>query len=116
MRLLKIKHIWLKEKYGEGEIPHQAKTGSGPILLTFSFPYVRDWLNEHPFRNEFDSGLICNLHNGSPIKPEALRLIMKQLKDRIKILIESGSIEQGERDKLEFLLKSKRFNPYCLGA
>jgi hypothetical protein len=25
--LLKIKHMRLKEKYGEGEIPHQAKTG-----------------------------------------------------------------------------------------
>ena len=57
--LLKIKHIRLKEKYGEGEIPHQAKTGSGPVLLTFSFPYVRDWLNEHPFRNEPDARLIC---------------------------------------------------------
>jgi hypothetical protein len=32
--LLKIKHIRLKEKYGEGEIPHEAKTGTGPILLT----------------------------------------------------------------------------------
>ncbi|MGD1837960.1 MAG: hypothetical protein ACPKPY_07875, partial [Nitrososphaeraceae archaeon] len=31
--LLKIKHIRLKERYGEGEIPHEAKTGSGPILL-----------------------------------------------------------------------------------
>ena len=38
--LLKIKHIRLKKEYGEGEIPHQVKTGSGPILLTFSFPYV----------------------------------------------------------------------------
>lgn len=28
--LLKIKHIKLEEKYGEGEVPHQAKTGSGP--------------------------------------------------------------------------------------
>jgi integrase/recombinase XerD len=112
--LLKIKHIRLKEKYGEGEIPHQAKTGSGPILLTFSFPYVRDWLNEHPFRNESDARLICNLHNGSPIKPDALWLMMKQLRSRIKRLIESGSIEDGEREKLEFLLKSKRFNPYCL--
>jgi integrase/recombinase XerD len=46
--LLKIKHIRLKEKYGEGEIPHQAKTGSGPFLLTFSFGWVRDWLNENP--------------------------------------------------------------------
>ena len=32
--LLKIKHIGLKERYGEGEIPHEAKTGTGPILLT----------------------------------------------------------------------------------
>jgi integrase/recombinase XerD len=47
--LLKIKHIRLKERYGEGEIPHEAKTGTGPILLTCSFPFVRDWLNEHPF-------------------------------------------------------------------
>ncbi len=40
--LLKIKHIKLKANCGEGEIPHQAKTGSGPILLMCSFPYVRD--------------------------------------------------------------------------
>src|SRR4029078_1650077 len=39
---------------------------------------------------------------------------MKQLKARIKRLIESGSIEHGEREKLEFLLKCKKFNPYCL--
>ena len=35
--LLKIKHIRMKEKYAEGEIPHEAKTSSGPIMLTFSF-------------------------------------------------------------------------------
>jgi hypothetical protein len=40
--LLKIKNIRLKEKYGEGEIPFESKTGSGPLLLTVSFPYVRD--------------------------------------------------------------------------
>ena len=32
LTLLKIKHIRLREKYGEGEIPYEAKTGSGPIL------------------------------------------------------------------------------------
>jgi integrase/recombinase XerD len=69
--MLKIKHIRLREKYGEGEVPHEAKTGGGPILLTWSFPYVRDWLNNHPFRNSPEARLICNLHNGSPIKPEA---------------------------------------------
>jgi len=88
--LLKIKHIRLKKEYGEGEIPHQAKTGSGPFLLTFSFPYVRDWLNEHPFKNESDARLICNLRNGSPINPKTLWNMMEQLKRRIIRLIEKG--------------------------
>jgi integrase/recombinase XerD len=81
--LLKIKHIRLKEKYGEGEIPHEAKTGTGPILLTCSFPYVRDWLNEHPFRNESNARLICNLLTGGPVKPDSLCTVMKQLRKRI---------------------------------
>jgi integrase/recombinase XerD len=62
----------LKDRYGEGEIPYNTKTGGGPILLTCSFPYVRDWLNEHPFKNEPDARLICNIHNGAAINPEAM--------------------------------------------
>jgi hypothetical protein len=112
--LLKIKHIRLKEKYGEGEIPHQEKTGSGPILLTCSFPYVRDWLNQHPFKNEPNARLICNLHNGSPIKPEALHSMMTQLKKRIVRLIETGEIKGEERERMLYILNNKRFNPYCI--
>jgi integrase/recombinase XerD len=78
--LLKIKHLRLKERYGEGEIPYEAKTGSGPILLTCSFPYVRDWLNEHPFKNSPDARVICNLINGAPVGPDAMWTMMKQLK------------------------------------
>lgn len=113
--MLKIKHIRLKEKYGEGEIPYQIKTGGGPTLLTFSFPYVRDWLNEHPFRNESDARLICNLYNGSPIEPDSLRTVMMQLKGRIEKLIQSNEIQnQEENEKLDYLLKTKRWNPYCI--
>lgn len=113
--LLKIKHIRLKEKYGEGEIPHQAKTGSGPFLLTFSFPYVRDWLNEHPFRNEPNARLFCSLYSGGQIRPDALWSMMKNLKIRIKRLIETNVIKnKEEKEKLEFILKTKKFNPYCL--
>ena len=113
--LLKIRNIRLKEQYGEGEIPHQAKMGSGPILLTFSFPYVRDWLNEHPFRNTPDARLICNLNNGAPIKPEALWTMMKQLRLRINRLIETNAItDDAEKGTLRVLLTTKRFNPYCL--
>jgi integrase/recombinase XerD len=94
--LLKIKHIRIREKYGEGEIPHEAKTGTGPILLTFSFPYVRDWLNEHPIKNEPDARLICNLNNGSPITPDNIDKVMKQLCERIIRLLEKGEIRNPE--------------------
>jgi integrase/recombinase XerD len=113
--LLKIKHIRLRERYGEGEIPHEAKTGSGPALLTCSFPYVRDWLNEHPFRNEPEARLICNLMTGAPVKPDAMWKVMKQLRNRIIRILKDGSItDNEERQKLEFLLKTKKWNPYCI--
>ena len=50
------------------------KTGSGPILLTLSFPYVRDWLNEHPFKNEPNASLICSLVTGSTIRLDSFRV------------------------------------------
>jgi integrase/recombinase XerD len=116
--LLKIKHVRLKEKYGEGEIPNEAKTGTGPILLTYSFPYVRDWLNEHPFRNEPNARLICNLLTGGPIKPDCLCTVMKQLRKRIIRLLEcdnsSLSVDKAEKEKLQYLVKTKKWNPYCV--
>ena len=113
--VLKTKHVRLRERYGEGEIPHEAKTGTGPILLTCSFPYVRDWLNEHPFRNEPEARLICNLITGAPLKPEAMWTMMKQLRYRIIRLLENNGIkDEQEKQKLEFLLKTKKWNPYCI--
>ena len=113
--LLKIKNIRLKEKYGEGEVPHDAKTGSGPLLLTFSFPYVRDWLNDHPFRNELEARLICNQITGGPIKSDAMWTMMKQLRLRISRLVKTNEIrDTKEKEKLEYLLVTKKWNPYCL--
>ena len=113
--MLKIKHIRLREKYGEGEIPFSAKTGSGPILLTFSFPYVRDWLNEHPDRNNNESYLICSLKDGKPIHTGFIYDIMFRLKGRIKKLILNGSIsDQREKERLEYFLNTKKWNPYCI--
>jgi integrase/recombinase XerD len=115
LTLLKIKHIRLRDKYGEGEIPHEAKTGTGPILLTCSFPYVRDWLNEHPFKNEPNSRLICNLINGSPITADNIDKVMKQLRERIIRLLKNGEINnKDEREKIEYLLQTKKWNPYCI--
>ncbi len=112
---LQIKHIRLKETYGEGEIPHHTKTGGSPILLTFSFLYVRDWLNEHPFKNEPQARLIVNLLTGAPIRSDQINEIMKQLKRRIARLLENNEIRDlQERGRLEYLLKTKKWNPYCI--
>ncbi|HET9807119.1 MAG TPA: hypothetical protein VFP49_09440 [Nitrososphaeraceae archaeon] len=113
--ILKLKHIRFREKYAEGEVPHEAKTGSGPILLTTSFPYVRDWINEHPFRNTPDAYLICNIMTGAPVKPDAMWTMMNQLRNRILKMLEEGSIKDvKEKEKLEYLIKTKKWNPYCL--
>jgi integrase/recombinase XerD len=115
LTILKLKHIRFREKYAEGEVPHEAKTGSGPILLTTSFPYVRDWINEHPFKNTPDAYLICNLMTGAPIKPDAMWTMMNQLRNRILKMLEEGSIKDiKEKEKLEYLIKTKKWNPYCL--
>ncbi len=113
--LLRIKHIRLRENYGEGQIPAEAKTSSGPILLTMSFPYVRDWINEHPYSSEPEARLICDLNTGSKIRADALNDIMKLLRKRIIKFLENNEItDLKERQKLEYLIKTKKWNPYSL--
>jgi hypothetical protein len=83
--------------------------------LTTSFPYVRDWINEHPFKNTPDAYMICNLMTGAPIKPDAMWTMMNQLRNRILKMLEEGSIKDiKEKEKLEYLIKTKKWNPYCL--
>jgi integrase/recombinase XerD len=51
----------------------------------------------------------------APLKPEAMWMMMKQLRYRIIRILESGYIiDNEERQKLEFLLKTKKWNPYCI--
>ena len=104
--LVRNKHILLRERYREGEIPHQ-KTGSGPILLKFPFLNVRDWLNEHPF---------CNIKYGrfdrDPCVKEVLWTMLKHLNSRISKLIESDSIADERENKIlrALLTISRRFS------
>ncbi|MFY9797218.1 MAG: hypothetical protein WAJ93_16160, partial [Candidatus Nitrosopolaris sp.] len=49
------------------------------------------------------------------IKPDALCTMMKQLRIRVIRLLEKGAItDEDERLRLEFLLKTKKWNPYCI--
>ncbi|HEY6535262.1 MAG TPA: hypothetical protein VIY08_05605 [Candidatus Nitrosocosmicus sp.] len=108
--LLQLKHIRLNERYGEGEIPHEDKTGSGPILLASSFPYVRDGLNEHQYKKELQARLICSILDGAPIKADQINEVMKQLRKRIERLLKNGEItDKIEKENIPMLVKINYF-------
>jgi hypothetical protein len=86
----------------------------GPILLTCSFPCVRDWLNEHPFQTESDARLICNLYNRSPFCPDSIDKIMKQLRKRIVRLLKVVKLKSSMNERNSNILKTKTWNPYCI--
>ena len=64
-----------------------------------SFPYVRDWVNEHPFRNTPDAYLICNIMTGAPVKPEAMWTMMNQLINRILKILGDGYHQRCKRKR-----------------
>jgi len=68
--------------FGEGQIPNEAKS-----FANLSFPCIRDWLNEHPFKITLEATLICNLHTGG-----TWRTMTEQLKKKIIRLLHNGSI------------------------
>jgi integrase/recombinase XerD len=71
--------------------------------------------HEHPFRNTPDAYLICNIMTGAPVKPDAMWTMMKQLRLRIIRMLESVQvIDSEEKQKLEYLLRPKKWNPYCI--
>jgi integrase/recombinase XerD len=111
---LQLKHFTFKINHYEGEVPADTKTGKRPMMLTSSFPDVRDLINKHPFRNDPQAHLFISLISNKPIKSETLWHVTNNLKKRIQGMIDDGSIRNAEeRDKLIFLLKTKAWNPYC---
>jgi integrase/recombinase XerD len=95
-----IKYEPRKRNKAASKIPYQSKTGTGPVLLRSSFLYVRDWLNEHPFKNEPNARLISNLLTGGPIEADTSRTVMTDLKSRITYHIRAPSKDK----KMESLL------------
>ena len=112
---LRIKNLRFKDNYAEGEIPFKTKTGSRYILLRSSFPYIREWLNLHPCKTEVDARLICNHKTGQALDSDTIDWIFKELKKRIQRNLKDGIInDPKEKAKMEYLLKYKKWNPYCI--
>jgi integrase/recombinase XerD len=107
-------HIMLREAYGEGEIPADTKTGTRPVLLTLSFPYIRDWKNQYPFPYHPRGRIVCNMYNGAAITSDTIYKRFAAIKKRIAGRIERDEIKDpAEKERLKYLVATKAWNPYC---
>ena len=68
--------------------------------------------NPRLFKNKDEKD---NQITGGPIKSDAMWTMMKQLRLRISRLVKTNEIrDTKEKEKLEYLLVTKKWNPYCL--
>jgi integrase len=115
---LKIRDITFKiagNNYQYAEALVNGKTGSRPILLIDSIPYLKDYLDhEHPQLGNPNSPLICGTGKvlGRHIKPNTIYKIYDQYKKQtFPKLLESPNVLPEDKQKIKELLK-KPWNPY----
>jgi integrase/predicted nucleic acid-binding Zn ribbon protein len=114
---LKIRDITFKiaNNYQYAEALVNGKTGSRPILLIDSIPYLKDYLDhEHPQPRNPNSPLLCGTGKvlGRHVKPNTIYKIYDQYKKQtFPKLLESPNVLPEDKQKIRDLLK-KPWNPY----
>ncbi|HSG32811.1 MAG TPA: site-specific integrase, partial [Thermodesulfobacteriota bacterium] len=82
----KIKDVELSDNYGKIWISEHGKEGTGFLEVIDSYPYVAEWLNDHPLKNNPEAFFFLNL--GSHGRYEQLKphTINKHLRNKLKAL------------------------------
>jgi integrase/recombinase XerD len=112
---LKIKDIVFKaigdKQYAEVLV--NGKTGTRHIPLIQSIPYIKDWLSNHPSRNNPHSPLFITLNRHGQLTINGLYKIYKNYKEEYfpKLLAEDSTISNEDKEKIRSIL-AKPFNPY----
>jgi hypothetical protein len=114
---LRIKDMQFKTA-GNSQYAHvvvNGKTGTRPIPLINSIPYVKDYLDyEHPQSSNPNSPLICGIGKslGRRISPRSLGKIYEGYKKKLfPKLLDSSNVLPEDKQKIRELLK-KPWNPY----
>jgi integrase len=114
---LKIKDIVFKTtgKVQYAEVLVNGKTGTRPIPLIQSIPYIKEWLSNHPSRNNPNSPLFVGLGRqsiGKQFTPGGLHNLYDYYKKEFfPKLLDDPTIPNEDKDKIKNLL-AKPFNPY----
>ena len=116
---LKIRDITFKtsDRHQYAEALVNGKTGSRPLVLIDSIPYLKDYLDhEHPQPGNPNAPLICGTGKGLGRHIESVRIgvIYREYKnDFFPKLLDSPSVLPEDKPKIRELLK-KPWNPYIL--
>jgi integrase len=115
---LRIKDIAFKTAgiYQYAEVLVNGKTGSRPIPLISSIPYVKDWLDSHPQRGNPNAYLIPSLSDrtfGKKMKFSGIYMAYKRYKVEYftKLAEIDPTVSPEDKQKIRELLK-KPWNPY----
>jgi integrase len=114
---LKIKDVVFKTtgKVQYAEVLVNGKTGTRPIPLIQSIPYIKEWLSNHPTRNNPNSPLFIGLGRqsmGKQFTPGGLHNLYDYYKKEFfPKLLDDPTISNEDKDKIKSLL-GKPFNPY----
>jgi integrase/recombinase XerD len=115
---LKIKDIMFKtttDNKQYAEVLVNGKTGARHIPLIQSIPYIKDWLSDHPCRNNPNSPLFVGLGRncvGKQLGITGLYQVYKYYKEEFfPKLLKDNTIPNEDKEKIKCLL-AKPFNPY----
>jgi integrase len=115
---LKIKDVIFKNAngYQYAEVLVNGKTGSRHIPLIQSIPYLKDWLSNHPSRNNTKSPLFVSMDKRSMGRKQltlnGLYSLYGDYKDEFfPKLLEDPTVSNEDKEKIKDLLQ-KPFNPY----
>jgi integrase/recombinase XerD len=115
---LHIKDITFKTtgNYQYAEVVVNGKTGSRPIPLISSIPYVKDWLDSHPQRGNPNAFLIPSLSDrgfGRKMAVSGIAMVYRRYRLEYfeKLSEKDPSVPPEDKKKIKELLK-KPWNPY----
>jgi integrase len=113
---LRIKDIAFKtaETSQYADVQVNGKTGTRPIPLINSLPYLKDWIGDHPQRTNPNAYLFCGLKKnfGRALTRSALYSVYMHYREEVfPRLLQDTSVPTADKETIKELLK-KPWNPY----